>query len=126
MRSQHVTRHWTELSAYIDGQLPANKAARLEKRLSRDSALRAEYEDLLRMRKMLRGLPRRRVPRNFTLTPDMVRAPRRQRKGFLVPAPAHLFFLCRIDARAHLRRGVHGRDPQNELDDPGRPPPPWK
>lgn len=86
MKSQPITRRWTELSAYMDGQLPENKAARLEKRLSRDSELRAEYEDLQRTRKMLRGLPPRRVPRNFTLTPDMVRAPRRRRSGFLVPA----------------------------------------
>ncbi len=34
---------------------------------------------------MLRGLPKRRVPRNFTLTPDMVRAPRRRIFSFLVP-----------------------------------------
>jgi len=86
MKSQRMTRHWTELSAYMDGQLPEKAAAHLEKRLSRDSALRAEYEDLLRTRKMLRSLPKRRVPRNFTLTPDMVRAPRRQRASFLVPA----------------------------------------
>ena len=85
MKSQHITRHWTELSAYIDGQLPAKKAARLEQRLSKDAALRAEYEDLLRTRKMLRSLPKRRVPRNFTLTPDMVRAPRRRPFNFLVP-----------------------------------------
>ncbi len=85
MKSQKITRHWTELSAYIDGQLPANKAARLEKRLSSDSALRVEYQDLLRTRKMLRSLPKRRVPRNFTLTPDMVRAPRRRIFSFLVP-----------------------------------------
>jgi hypothetical protein len=86
MKSQRITRHWIELSAYMDGQLPANKAARLEKRLSADSALRAEYEDLLRTRRMLRGLPKRRVPRNFTLTPDMVRAPHRKIFNFLVPA----------------------------------------
>jgi hypothetical protein len=86
MKTQPTTRHWTELSAYMDGQLPPKVAARLEKRLSRDSKLHAEYEDLLRMRKMLRSLPPRRVPRNFTLTPDMVRAPRRHRRGFLVPA----------------------------------------
>ena len=86
MKSQQITRHWTELSAYMDGQLPPKKAARLEKRLSRDSALRAEYQDLLRTRSMLRSLPKRRVPRNFTLTPDMVRAPRRRIFSFLVPA----------------------------------------
>ena len=86
MKSQRITRHWTELSAYMDGQLPPNKAAHLEKRLSRDSELRAEYEDLLRTRSLLRRLPPRRVPRNFTLTPDMVRAPRRRISGFLVPA----------------------------------------
>lgn len=86
MKSKQITRHWTELSAYIDGQLPQKKAARLEKRLSQDSALRVEYQDLLRTRSMLRSLPSRHVPRNFTLTPDMVRAPRRRIFSFLVPA----------------------------------------
>ena len=85
MKLKQITRHWTELSAYIDGQLPPKKAARLEKRLSQDSALRVEYQDLLRTRSMLRSLPKRRVPRNFTLTPDMVRAPRRRISTFLVP-----------------------------------------
>ncbi|MDX9864297.1 MAG: hypothetical protein RBT34_05760 [Anaerolineaceae bacterium] len=85
MKWKRTTRHWTELSAYLDGQLAPKKAARLQQRLSRDAALQAEYEDLLRTRAMLRSLPKRRVPRNFTLTPDMVRAPRRQKPGFFVP-----------------------------------------
>ena len=85
MKSQPKTRHMQQLSAYLDGQLPAWQTARLEKRLGTDADLRAEYETLLYNRSLLRGLPSRRVPRNFTLTPDMVRAPRRQLPLFLVP-----------------------------------------
>ena len=86
MKSQRITRHRYKLSAYMDGQLSARQTTRLEKRLVRDSGLRAEYEDLLRTRSLLRSLRPRRVPRNFTLTPDMVRTPRRRKSGFLVPA----------------------------------------
>lgn len=85
MKSTRITRQWKQLSAYLDGQLPQRQAARLEKRLSSDARLRAEYEDLKRTRSLLRSLPKRRVPRNFTLTPDMVRAPRRK-FSFIVPA----------------------------------------
>lgn len=62
------------LSSYLDGQLKPSDAerARLEARLSSDPNLRAVLDDLRSARTLLRKLPARKAPRNFTLTPKMV------------------------------------------------------
>lgn len=60
------------LSSYLDGQLKPSDSARLEARLSSDSELRAILSDLRSARGLLRQLPMRKAPRNFTLTPKMV------------------------------------------------------
>ena len=60
------------LSSYLDGQLKPSDSARLEARLSSDTELRAVLSDLSSARGLLRQLPMRKAPRNFTLTPKMV------------------------------------------------------
>jgi anti-sigma factor RsiW len=60
------------LSSYLDGQLRPSASARLEARLSSDPGLRAVLDDLRAARGLLRQLPMRKAPRNFTLTPKMV------------------------------------------------------
>jgi len=60
------------LSSYLDGQLNPSDSARLESRLSSDPNLRATMDDLREARKLLRQLPARKAPRNFTLTRQMV------------------------------------------------------
>ncbi|HSL43064.1 MAG TPA: hypothetical protein VK897_06510 [Anaerolineales bacterium] len=60
------------LSSYLDGQLKPSEAARLESRISTDRDLRAVLDDLRSTRTLLRQLPMRKAPRNFTLTPRMV------------------------------------------------------
>jgi hypothetical protein len=61
------------LSSYLDGQLQSDaERARLEARLSADPELRAVLSDLRSARGLLRQLPMRKAPRNFTLTPKMV------------------------------------------------------
>lgn len=60
------------LSSYLDGQLKPSESARLESRLSSDRDLRAVLDDLRSTRSLLRQLPARKAPRNFTLTPKMV------------------------------------------------------
>ncbi len=59
------------LSAYLDGQISPSERTRLEKRLQRDAGLRKALKDLSQTRAMLRRVPQRRAPRNFTLTPKM-------------------------------------------------------
>jgi len=60
------------LSSYLDGQLKPSDSARLEARLSSDPDLRVVLNDLRAARGLLRRLPMRKAPRNFTLTPQMV------------------------------------------------------
>ncbi|HEY3313460.1 MAG TPA: hypothetical protein VGK00_17610, partial [Anaerolineales bacterium] len=59
------------ISAFLDGQLSATDKARLETRLKTDPQLRSILDDLGTSRALLRNLPARRAPRNFTLTPKM-------------------------------------------------------
>jgi hypothetical protein len=60
------------LSAYLDGELNLSDSARLESRLKNDPALVSVLDDLRAARTFLRKLPKRRAPRNFTLTRRMV------------------------------------------------------
>jgi hypothetical protein len=60
------------LSSYLDGHLSPSESARLETRLSSDPNLRAAIDDLREARGLLRKLPVRKAPRNFTLTRQMV------------------------------------------------------
>lgn len=73
------------LSAYIDGALSPRERARLEARLAQDAALRARLESLRRTVALVRGLPAVPAPRNFLLTPAMVR-PRTPVARRLAPA----------------------------------------
>jgi len=61
-----------KLSAYLDGQLKPSEVARLESRLQTEPQLASILQDLRQTRSLLRQLPQRRAPRNFTLTPKMV------------------------------------------------------
>jgi len=61
-----------KLSAYLDGQLKPSEVARLETRLQTEPQLASVLKDLHQARGLLRQLPQRRAPRNFTLTPKMV------------------------------------------------------
>ena len=60
------------LSSYLDGQLKPSDSARLENRLKTDPQLASALSDLRTTRTLLRKLPQRRAPRNFTLTRKMV------------------------------------------------------
>jgi anti-sigma factor RsiW len=60
------------LSSYLDGQLSPSDVTRLEARLKTDPQLASVLKDLRATRSLLRRLPQRRAPRNFTLTRKMV------------------------------------------------------
>ncbi len=61
-----------QLSAYLDGQLSSSDSARIESRISADPELTSALHDLRSARGILRKLPARKAPRNFTLTRKMV------------------------------------------------------
>lgn len=95
-------RNIETLSAYLDGELDSKESARLETRLKSDPELEPALRDLRFARGILRKLPSRRAPRNFTLTRQMV--------GLKPPLPrsyplvrfatvfAALLFLCSFTA----------------------------
>lgn len=60
------------LSSYLDGQLNASESKRLENRIAADPELASVLKDLRDTRGILRKLPARKAPRNFTLTRQMV------------------------------------------------------
>jgi negative regulator of sigma E activity len=69
------------LSAYIDGELSPAETAELEARLSREADLRSTLLELRSVVKATRSVPPLRLPRSFTLTPEMAGVT----KGFRFP-----------------------------------------
>lgn len=65
-------RDFELLSAYLDGELKPADSTRLETRLKTDLELVSALNDLRATRTLLRRLPSRKAPRNFTLTRKMV------------------------------------------------------
>lgn len=59
------------LSIYLDGELKSSDSTRLEARLKTDPELASVLNDLRATRTLLRKLPSRKAPRNFTLTRKM-------------------------------------------------------
>ncbi|TLN15339.1 hypothetical protein FDZ74_08495, partial [bacterium] len=67
---------WQLLSAYLDDHVSPGERIQIEEKLASDDAFRQALLSLRQTRTVIRSMPRRRVPRNFTLTPDMVPARR--------------------------------------------------
>jgi len=60
------------LSAYLDGELKPSDSSRLETRLNAEPDLASALGEIRATRTVLRKLPLRKAPRNFTLTRKMV------------------------------------------------------
>ena len=60
-----------QLCAYLDGELTESQRKRLEKRIHSDPALAAKLDELCETCALLHSMPKKRAPRNFTLTPRM-------------------------------------------------------
>jgi anti-sigma factor RsiW len=65
-------RDMEQLSAYLDGELKPSDLTKLETRLKTDPELVSALNDIRAARTLLRKLPQRKAPRNFTLTRKMV------------------------------------------------------
>lgn len=61
-----------QLSSYLDGQLSPSEFKQLESRLTSDPELASVLNEMRAARGLLRKMPARRAPRNFTLTRKMV------------------------------------------------------
>ncbi len=67
-------RDLERLSAYLDGELNAKQAARIEARLDREPLLRDALEELRQTARLLHSMPQVTPPRHFTLTPEMLKS----------------------------------------------------
>lgn len=84
-------QHWRlrgDLSAYLDGQLSASPAHRLEAHLAACAQCRRELTELQAAVAALRQLPQAMVPRSFLLSPQQVRRPASASPRFSWPLPA--------------------------------------
>jgi hypothetical protein len=75
MKTSLPRRDLESLSAYLDGQLPPRQRRRLEVRLSGEPELKEALNEMQGTHAALKSLSKLRVPRNFTLTPEMVGKP---------------------------------------------------
>jgi hypothetical protein len=71
INEQLTPKEWQMLSAYLDGQLGQRERRVLEAQLNTNSDLRQGLEEMRRTRLLLRSAPRRKAPRNFTVSRAM-------------------------------------------------------
>ena len=71
-------RQQEALNAYLDDALTPRARQQFERLLAQDADLRLELEQRRVLKEQLRQLPRRRVPRHFTLDPARYGRPQRQ------------------------------------------------
>jgi len=76
MTKRLTSKDYALLSAYMDGMLSPRERSKVEKQLEARVEFRTALYELQQTRKAMRSLPRKRVPRNFLITPAMVQ-PRR-------------------------------------------------
>lgn len=77
---RHPTFELNMLSAYLDNELSADAREILESRLEKEPELAARFQKLRRTKVLISQLDRYPAPRNFTLTPDMVKVRQSKRK----------------------------------------------
>ena len=65
-------RDWTQLSAYLDGELSQRELTKLEARIEGNPEFQAALEDLRNVKTVLSHTPRLSAPRNFTLQQSLV------------------------------------------------------
>ena len=113
MKPQVSDRDREKLSALLDGCLPEKERAELERRIAATPALEEEWKQLRGLKVALRSLPRHKVRRGFTLSPDSV--PVRKTSPLLFPmrlvsglASAVLVILLAFDATVMMRSASIG------------------
>lgn len=99
MNPQLSQRDLEQISAYLDGSLDPRARPQMEQRLKAEPELARALKQFEATRILLRRVPQRRVPRPFTLTPQMIGqlAPRRGWNSYgLVSAAASLLLVVVI------------------------------
>ena len=67
-----TTRDWVQLSSYLDGEMSPQELKRMEDRVKNDPVFQDALEELRYTKITLGKTPTLKVPRNFTLTSEMV------------------------------------------------------
>ena len=65
-------KDWTLLSSYLDGELDKKTEDQLKAKMAQDPELQASLSQLRNTKRILKATPEFKIPRNFTLTPEMV------------------------------------------------------
>jgi hypothetical protein len=76
------TQDLNQLSAYLDDALNVKERQAFEARLQVEPELRQKLTNLRATKYLLNNLPTMRAPRNFTLSPEMVKVRRSKRQPF--------------------------------------------
>jgi len=121
MKNKHTRQPDLEtLSAYLDHELNEAEEQALLSRLSRESALQRQLDDLRQTRYVLRRTPKVRRPRSFVLTPEMVKQQRFAAGAWnisrWVSAVASVLLIVMIGGQYLLGGGAMlGAESQNDL-----------
>lgn len=78
MKENLSLQDWIVISAYLDGQLSEAEIARVDSRRGVDSQFHQALLEIKHTRKLLRSLPAKRAPRNFTLSQQYAKKPSRR------------------------------------------------
>jgi len=77
MKERLTDRDWKLISAYIDSRLSPTEITRVKARIQSDPQFKRSLDEIAYTRRLLQSLPEKRAPRNFTLSVDKVKAPRK-------------------------------------------------
>jgi hypothetical protein len=75
MNTELSSRQWQLLSAYLDDQLTQKEKSQVEELLQQSADAREALAAMRRTHMILRALPMRKAPRNFTISPQSVKKP---------------------------------------------------
>jgi len=66
-------KDWLLISAFLDGRLMGSEKAAFESRLNSDADFNKAFHEIEYTRRLMRSLPQKRAPRNFTLSDQYVK-----------------------------------------------------
>ena len=78
LRKSSEEKQQEALNAYLDDALTPQQRGQIEKDLATDPALQGQLDQMRALKQQMRQLPRRQVPRNFTLDPALYGRPARE------------------------------------------------
>ena len=71
MKAQLSSKDLIQISAYLDGELSEREKTKFEKRLQTEDNLKLALQDLHQTKQLIRKLPPKKAPYNFTITQSM-------------------------------------------------------